>query len=144
MIPQLDTTYFISSIIWVVLCFFICFLFTYFYLIPKLRLISEKRTAFIKAKILSINKVQEEIKNLEKSYKASLETARNTLQNQAEEKILNFTSDAKTRLRNHNRECERHAALASNEIANKLEIILQHKQQVISFIKNKILKDFNR
>lgn len=144
MIPQLDTTYFISSIIWIVLCFFICFLFTYFYLLPKLRLISEKRASAIKAKILSINKIQEEIKNLEETYRARLETARNTLKRQAEEKILNFTSDAKTRLRKHARECERHIALASNEISNKLEIIFQHKHQIISCIKNKILKDFNR
>jgi F0F1-type ATP synthase membrane subunit b/b' len=144
MIPQLDTTYLISSIIWVILCFFICFLFTYFYLLPKIRLISAKRAAVINAKIAGINKIREDIKKLEEDYIAKMSQEKTMLKNQAEEKILNFTSDATTRLRKHELDCERQVSLASNEISSKLEIILQQKQHVISCIKTKILKDFNK
>lgn len=152
MLPQLDTTYYLSSVFWLFLCFGFMFLFVRFWLLPKVKNIKHERNNSIESKLKYIKNIREKISELDDDFAKQMVNIRESLEieqkkrisdfDERSNKIVNETSLACDKMLRHEKEkIEKESkifSLKKKEIANEIADIF------ISNISKKKVSDKNK
>ena len=130
--PQLDTTYYTSSVVWFLLFFGALFLFTQFWLVPRLNSVMEHRRQEISSKLKELSFLRDELAALDEKYRsevASIQLEGKILSNQM---LQSFNQEAEGVLNEINKSCETLLANEEKKMQERFEALLNDKDNIAS------------
>ncbi len=129
--PQLDTTYYLSSIFWFLLCFGVLFLFSKFWLIPRLSKLVSERESIVSDKLKEIALLRQELIDLDATYQFQLQAAKAEAKRSQEEALKRFNEEAQHLLHKICLNCESFVANEEIKLQKEYDSFLQDKDKVI-------------
>jgi F0F1-type ATP synthase membrane subunit b/b' len=128
--PQLDTTYYVSSVAWFLLCFGGLFILSQFWLIPRLSKLALQRKNEADSILKEITLLRSELSELEDQYKNQLDLAIVEIKQTSGDMLKHFSNEAEEILKDVNKSCEAIVADEENKMQKKFELILHDKDQI--------------
>ncbi len=132
--PQLDTTYYASSVVWFLLCFGALFLLSQFWLIPKLNKITLHRKEEASSKLNEVLLLRSELASLEEQYKNQLELVHTEIKQIRGDMMTNFNKEAEETLKDIGRSCDLALANEEKKMHEKFDSLLKNKDQIASVL----------
>jgi F0F1-type ATP synthase membrane subunit b/b' len=132
--PQLDTTYYASSVAWFLLCFGALFLLSQFWLIPKLNRLALQRKEEASSKLNEILLLRDELARFEEQYKNQLDLINREIKQISSEMVMNFNKEAEEILKDIVKSCDLIVADEEKKMNAKFDLLLQDKEQIAGML----------
>ncbi|QEK39673.1 ATP synthase F0 subunit B [Candidatus Sneabacter namystus] len=139
MLPQLDLSHYLSSVVWLIISFGSFFLFVNFWLVPRLNSISKKRKVYIDKHMQQIDEMRNEIAKIEQQNEEKLMLAQEEAERIKAEALNEFTREANAIIDSANKECANLLAKEMSIIEKNVNSLLAKKEQIAETVAISIL-----
>jgi F-type H+-transporting ATPase subunit b len=137
--PQLDTTYYTSSVVWFLFCFGALFLFAQFWLMPKLNKLSDTRREEVKNKLEEISFLRNELAHLDAKYSSEIESIGIEAKQISQQILEGFKQEAAEILNGINKNCEAALQQGERKIQESFDLLLNDKESITSMLSEAFL-----